>query len=233
MTKKDGGNKNGNTTPSYQIWRIGNLNDIQTDSVGGALIVGGGTDPEDGFAWLIANAKGGDYVTLRAFGDDAYNEWIMSISEQTGNPLNSVTTILFNDREASFAPEVIDLIKGAEAVFFAGGDQAYYIDYWVDSPVQTIIQNNLTRLSVGGTSAGTAILGNWIYGCMDDCSVTSERAMANPYYSCMANSNFVPAFLKIPYMEQILTDTHFVTRNRMGRLCTFLALDTPRREHAH
>jgi cyanophycinase len=107
----------------YVIWRIGAENDIKTSSSPGALLIGGGTDPIEGFSWQIGLANRGDYLILRASGDDAYNEWIMEISVAQSTPLNSVTTILCKNKNASFSSEVLDHIRNAEAIFFAGGDQ--------------------------------------------------------------------------------------------------------------
>ena len=104
-----------------------------------------------------------DFLVMRASGDDAYNPWIYNISLIIGAPLNSVTTILWNNADASADPNVLTMIQNAEAIFFAGGDQSQYVDYWPNTDVQKIIQSKLATVSVGGTSAGLAILGNWIY----------------------------------------------------------------------
>jgi len=71
----------------------------------------------------------------------------------------------------------------------------------------------------GGTSAGCAILGHNIYTGAT-CSVTSDEALADPYNRCMT---FAPMFLPFKYLSNIITDTHFVTRDRMGRSVTFVA----------
>ena len=208
---------------NYKIWTIGSTQDAKFDnSLPGVLLIGGGKDPLTGFSWQIKNCQGGDYVVLRASGDDAYNEWIMALSRGDGHPLNSVSTILFNNKDASADEEVLTMISNAECIFFAGGDQSQYIDYWVGTQVQSIIQAKLDKVTVGGTSAGLAILGNWIYQAKYG-SANSTYALENPYYVGLEAVNFVPAFLDIPFMKQILTDTHFVTRDRMGRMLTFVA----------
>jgi cyanophycinase-like exopeptidase len=55
------------------------------------------------------------------------------------------------------------IIRNAEAIFFAGGDQSDYTSLWPGTEVQSIIQGKLANVSVGGTSAGCAVEGNWIY----------------------------------------------------------------------
>lgn len=63
---------------------------------------------------------------LRASGDDAYNEWIYNISIGIDARLNSVRTVLFKNQKASLETEVLDILRNAEAVFFAGGKFIYY-----------------------------------------------------------------------------------------------------------
>jgi cyanophycinase len=165
---------------SYQTWCLGECKDITTVSTPGAVLMGGGTDTKEAFAWQISHANGGDFLVLRASGDDAYNEYIMEISIASGHPLNSVTTLLFNSASASAEQEVLDLVTNAEAIFFAGGDQSDYLKYWAGTEVQSIIQSKLSQITVGGTSAGLAILGNYVYS-GEKGSVVSEDALANPY----------------------------------------------------
>lgn len=163
------------------------------------------TDTDEAFIWQIKNANGGDFVVLRAAGDDAYNSYIYGLSIAASARLNSVTTILFNDGKASSDPDVLDLIRNAEAVFMAGGDQSKYLEYWVDTDVQKILQQKLANITIGGTSAGLAVQGNTVYT-GETGSVTSDEALDNPYdrYITLA-----PAFLNIPFLETVITDTHF------------------------
>lgn len=205
---------------SYDIWCVGKCDhDKVTSSQPGAVLMGGGQDTTEAFEWQINNANGGDFVILRASGDDAYNEWVFEISLLMDKPLNSVTTILFKKNSAVTESEVLTRIKNAEAIFFAGGDQSSYLSMWVGTEVQSIIQSKLGEVTVGGTSAGLAILGNWVYS-GEYGSAESEDAMLDPYERAIS---LEPAFLRIPFMDTIVTDTHFVTRDRMGRMLTFVA----------
>ena len=129
----------------------------------------------------------------------------MNMSVVSGARLNSVTTILFNNAKASAESEVLTILRGAEAIFLAGGDQSQYLDYWVGTEVQKILQDKLATTTIGGTSAGCMVLGNWIYSA-EEGSITSEDALANPYDKYIT---IVPGLLKIPYLETLLADTHF------------------------
>ena len=50
--------------------------------------------------------------------------------------------------------------------------------------------------------------------------INSATALKNPYNNKVALSR---NFLVLPNMGEIITDSHFVTHDRMGRLVTFLA----------
>lgn len=63
----------------------------------------------------------------------------------------------------------------------------------------------LGNVTVGGTSAGCMVLGNWVYSAQKG-SVTSDEALQNPYHRYIT---IEPAFLKIPFLETVITDTHF------------------------
>lgn len=205
----------------YQVWRLGNPKNVDVPSEGGVALIGGGADCDDAFKWMTSHTNGGDFVVLRASGDDAYNPYVMKMSIEAGVRINSVTTILFTLPLGANAPEVAEILENADGIFFAGGDQSNYIKWWTGTPVQSIIQKKvLNNVTIGGTSAGLAILGNYIFGCMTHETINSPLAMANPYDYKIT---LVPGFLQIPFLETIFTDSHFVTRDRMGRLLTFLA----------
>ena len=207
--------------PIFKTWRMGRKQNVDvTPTVGGVAMIGGGPDCDEAFQFMTGNSNGGDFVVLRASGDDAYNPYVLRMAVAAGKPLNSVTTILMLNRAASFDPEVIDILNNADGIFFAGGDQSVYLTQWMNTPVQKIVQEKMmNNVPIGGTSAGLAIQGQFIYTAEND-TVTSQQAMSNPYDP---HVTLAPPFLNIPFLETVFTDSHFVTRDRMGRLLTFLA----------
>jgi cyanophycinase len=204
----------------YQYFRIGNKNDIQTQPAAGTAMMGGGSDLDEAFRWLCQKGNGGDFLTLRASGTDAYNSYVNGLCQ-----LNSVATLVIPDRQAAQNPAVAEIIRQAEVVFIAGGDQANYIRDWKGTPVEDAINANVAAgKPIGGTSAGLAVLGEFVYGALadkpDDKALGSSDVLPNPYFERVT---LIRGFLKLPHLENLLTDSHFATRDRMGRTLGFLA----------
>jgi len=183
-------------------------------------MMGGGSDLDEAFKWLCQKANGGDFLILRAHGDDDYNSYVNGLCKT-----NSVATLIIPDRQAALNPAVADIIRQAETVFIAGGDQARYVNFWRGTPVQGALNDHVaSEKPIGGTSAGLAIEGEFSYSAMndpqDDSELQSKDALANPYIPRVA---VIRDFLKIPHLDQTITDSHFAKRDRMGRSLAFLA----------
>jgi cyanophycinase-like exopeptidase len=138
---------------------------------------------------------------------------------------NSVGTLIIPDRGAAEDPAVAEIIRKAEVVFIAGGDQANYIRGWKGTPVETALNEGIAAgKPIGGTSAGLAVEGEFVYGAMedkpDDKDLASADVLANPFFERVT---LVRDFLKIPHLENLITDSHFAKRDRMGRTLGFLA----------
>jgi cyanophycinase len=205
---------------SYKYFRLGNKEDIQTKPVAGIAMMGGGTDLDEAFRWLCDRGRGGDFLILRARGDDDYNSYVNGLCK-----VNSVATLIVPDRGAAEDPAVAEIIRKAEVVFIAGGDQANYIRGWKGTPVEGAINADIAEgKPIGGTSAGLAVLGEFVYGAMgdkeDDKDLASVQVLANPYFERVT---LVRDFLKVPHLEGLITDSHFAKRDRMGRTLGFLA----------
>src|SRR5262249_4494018 len=111
--------------PSYHYFRLGKPSDISTKTQPGYALMGGGKDLDEAFRWMCDRSGGGDFVVIRATGDDDYNPYINGLCK-----LNSVSTIVIPNKEAAQDPRVAEIIRQAEALFIAGGDQSNYIKYW-------------------------------------------------------------------------------------------------------
>ena len=204
----------------YQYFRVGSATDAHASPRAGYALMGGGTDLDEAFQWLCSRANGGDLLVLRATGTDAYNEYIQKLCH-----LNSVATLVIPNREAANDPFVKKKIRGASAIFISGGDQANYINFWTKTPVQTAINDAIARgIPIGGTSAGLAVLGEYVYSAQgdkpNDPDLDSKMALSDPFHPRVT---LVRGFLDIPVLKGVITDTHFAKRDRIGRLLVFLA----------
>jgi cyanophycinase len=200
---------------AYEYYVVGNPEDVIRPTSAGTLLMGGGTDVDAAFQWMIQKSGGGDFVVIRATGTDAYNPYIYDFGT-----VDSVETVIIKSRAGASDPFVLDKINNAEALFIAGGDQYDYVSYWKGTPVEDAIHNLIARdVPVGGTSAGLAILGEFLFSAANG-TVDSKTALGNPYGRRIALDR---DFLVVPNLGGVITDSHFVTRDRMGRLITFLA----------
>ncbi|HEX4309741.1 MAG TPA: cyanophycinase [Acidobacteriaceae bacterium] len=208
------------TASSYRYFRVGAPADVRVQSHAGYALMGGGTDLDEAFRWLCDHAGGGDLLVLRAAGTEAYDPYIRGLCH-----LNSVATLVIPDRAAAGDPFVASAIEKASALFIAGGDQARYINYWAGTPVEAALRDAVKRgIPIGGTSAGLAVLGQYIYSAQndkpDDKDLASDEALADPFYRQVV---IAPDLLGIPVLRGIITDSHFDTRKREGRLLVFMA----------
>jgi cyanophycinase-like exopeptidase len=201
----------------------GNAGDVVITMAGPAHdFGGGGTDIDAALQWIIDQVRGCtscstkvDVVILRSTGSNGYNDYIYAM-----NGVDSVETLVITRASDSNTAAVQDTVKKAEVVFFAGGDQCDYVKYFKGTLVETAVEDVYARGGgVGGTSAGLAIQGEFSY---DACtgSVLSSEALANPYHRYIS---FTYNFFNWANMGRTITDSHFVTRDRMGRTLAFVA----------
>lgn len=186
-------------------------------------LAGGGGDVAEAMQWLIDRVRGCDacaakvdVVVLRSSGADGYNDFIAKM-----RGVDSVESLVIKSREDADSPGVGETIRNAEVVFFAGGDQCNYVRYFKGTGVERAVERVHARGGgVGGTSAGLAILGEAVYDACPDVSAQSAAALRDPYNR---EISFTRDFFAWPALRGTITDTHFVERDRMGRLLVFLA----------
>ncbi|HEY1984186.1 MAG TPA: cyanophycinase [Terracidiphilus sp.] len=204
----------------YRYGRVGNAANFQASPRPGFDLMGGGKDLDEAFRFLCDRAGGGDFLILRATGSDDYNSYVQKLCR-----LNSVATLVIPRRAAAADPFVAQTIRHASALFISGGDQANYINFWMNTPVQSALNEAIRRgVPIGGTSAGLAVLGEYAYSAQGDKpdapNLDSKTAIEHPW---SPRITLVRGFLDIPILKGIVTDSHFAKRDRMGRLLVFLA----------
>lgn len=202
----------------YSYYSIGEINaPTPRKPEIGLMLMGGGGWVKDAFHWLVEKGGGGHFVILRASGaDDLQKELYQDIGGVT-----SVETIVFSDRKAASDPRVLAIVRRADGIFLAGGDQAKYVRFWKGTPLNKALDAHVrSGKPIGGSSAGLAILGGYSYGSLDGESLTSRKALGDPLGPGVT---LVRNFLHFPFLRNVITDSHFGKRARLGRLVVFVA----------
>ncbi|WP_404425317.1 cyanophycinase [Nibricoccus sp. IMCC34717] len=205
--------------PALEMWHSGAAVDTRVEAqavLPSLLLAGGGGDVDEAFRWFSKRCGGGDVVVLRVRGGDGYQDYLY---REIGG-FASVTTLALREASAASDPAVLQRVREAEGVFLAGGDQARYICDWLESPLGAVLQAHVDAgKPIGGTSAGLAVLGQFSFHALHD-TITSEEALANPNDCRVALGR---GLVQLPLMRGVLTDSHFMARERTGRLAVFLA----------
>ena len=201
--------------------------------------MGGGVDVPSAFTFMInemaACADGstgnpGNFVVVRAGGNPAYDSYI-----NKQGTVGAVITIVVPDRDSAIAvgdptnevgQQVQALLRTAGAIWLTGGDQGDYYNFWKGTAVEQLISNQVQQygIPIGGTSAGMMILSEYNY--IPDVAYSSSYALSNPtFMQKWLKRDFWSSKDKTPFylLSDTVTDSHFDTRDRMGRLVTFLA----------
>jgi cyanophycinase-like exopeptidase len=199
-----------------------------------AVLMGGGKDVSSAYSWMIdamrncdgsnnPSGKPANFVVLRAGGNPSYDSYISKLG-----PVASVITLVIPDKSSANDPALTNYIKNASALWLTGGDQGDYYNFWQGTLLEKLVANqvNTQHVPIGGTSAGMMILSQFVYTA-DPNSVTSTQALADPYLSgyVTLRSDFwadSPSGTPYPPLVNTITDSHFVARDRMGRLVAFL-----------
>lgn len=193
----------------------GNAANVERPTTGLIVMQGGGDDVDENFVQMGRHGGGGDFVVLRASGEDDYNELIYGSCA-----CDSVETLVITSREQAFDPFVLETVRNAEALWIAGGDQSNYVRHWQGTPLLDAINRHIAKPApIGGTSAGMAVLGEFVYSARGE-SLTSAVALADPF---APDITLERDFLEIPVLRGILTDQHLQERDRMGRTVTMMA----------
>lgn len=237
------------TTTSYSYYSIGDANyipSIPSPTYPSYVLMGGGPDVDEGFRWMIKRAgitpsTGGRVVVIRATGDGAYNPYIYYSGRRNSTSnliqdgwvggkylgVSSVETLVIPSRDAAGSEFVNKVLAGANAVWIAGGDQTDYFRYWKGTPLEGTLKGLLAKnIPIGGTSAGLAVMGGFDFTGANG-TVSSLQALGDPYNTYM---QFDPAplstsgsFLTPPVFGNMIMDSHLDSRDRMGRLITFVS----------
>ncbi|MDB9541502.1 Type 1 glutamine amidotransferase-like domain-containing protein [Anabaenopsis tanganyikae CS-531] len=188
------------------------------------ILGGGGPDVEEAIQWMIHQVRGStsystkvNVVVLRTSGSDDYNRLIYNMQG-----VKYVETLVISNRQDANKSEIIEKVKNADVIFFAGGDQCEYIRNWKNTKLEATIKSVYAKGGgIGGTSAGAMIQSDYVY---DACASSQEgietrEALEDPYRDITFTYNFFPW----SHLTGTIVDTHFDRRKRMGRIMAFIA----------
>lgn len=185
------------------------------------ILGGGGPDVDEAIQWMINQVRGSttkiNVVVLRTYGGDDYNRLIYNMQG-----VNLVETLIVSNRRDANRPDIIEKVRKASVIFFAGGDQCEYIRSWKNTKLEAAIESVYARGGgIGGTSAGAMIQSDFIY---DACASSEEGietrdALEDPYRDITFTYDFFPW----SHLRGTIIDTHFDRRKRMGRIMAFIA----------
>ncbi len=209
----------------YTSYFTGNSTNVVTTPEFGVCLMGGATENDNAMIWLLQKANGGDVVVLRSSGSNGYNNYLYS---ELGVTVNSVETLVITSVAGATNPYVLDKVSKAEMIWFAGGDQWNYLSYFKDNALEDLLNYhiNVKQAPIGGTSAGMAILGGRYFSAQNG-TITSSQAMNNPFHPNLTlggyDGNPGSTFLNVPFLTNVITDTHYDNPDRRGRHATFIA----------
>lgn len=202
----------------YRRFFVGNRTISTPDRVTpGLLLMGGGDRNVEALRWFLKKSGSGHVVALSG----SYTTEVANELYHEAGGVASVETFVFRNRKASSDARILASLAKADGIFIAGGDQARYVRFWKGTPVAAALDAHVRAgKPLAGTSAGLAILGEYLYGAMDGGSITSPQALADPLGAAVTIEQ---DFLHLERLRGVITDSHFTERDRLGRLFAFVA----------
>lgn len=195
-----------------------------------AVLMGGGLDVKEAFRWMIERmadcgsgltGRPGNLLVIRAGGNPAYDSFIYKLGK-----LAAVQTVVVPTVDAANSTELEGYIRKAGAIWFTGGDQGDYYNFWKGTLLERVLSDHVRTygIPVGGTSAGMMILSQYAYIAYPS-TITSAEALADPFKpdAVTIKRDFWTYGTPFEPLSGTVTDSHFDARDRMGRLLTFLA----------
>jgi len=182
------------------------------------MLHGGGAEDDELYGRFVAAAGYGHLVTLGAVEEpEQYPDLLFWDGYFVELGATSAETINTESAADAAAQGVADALAAADGIYIRGGDQSRYLEQWTGTPLHDGLLDAWDRGAViGGSSAGCAILGERIYDARIG-GVAAWEALLDPFDPTIT---FTDGFL--PALPQVITDTHFTERGRIGRLAVFL-----------
>lgn len=186
------------------------------DERGWIVPIGGAEEKENDPAILkrfvrLCGGKEADLVVIpTASRMDDTGERYEKIFDEIG--VKRVKALNFREREDGSKDKWLERIERASGVFFTGGDQLRLSTILGGTPAAMLIRKrNAAGMTVGGTSAGAAIL--------------SEHMIAFGTEGSAPRADSVRLAPGLGLTNRFIIDQHFRQRDRLGRLVAALAFN--------
>lgn len=185
---------------------------------GSFLLVGGGSDGQGGwsdgpFGWFVAETDSGIIIDIDTDTGPGYASQFKSLGADPASE-----TMIISTRSQANDSSIYKKLIFAKGIFMHGGDQWPYIETWKGTLVEEALHYVFEKGgALGGTSAGLAVLGEIVFDAQNGSAYPDDTAY-NPYDS---DIHFTDDFLDV--LPGVLTDSHFHSRIRIGRLVPMMA----------
>jgi cyanophycinase-like exopeptidase len=185
---------------------------------GALLLVGGGTEDygdwsDAPYGWAVEQADSGRVLIV---GSGSASTWLPDYFKALG--ASHARNLAIPNAATANASWLADTVATYDLVFFQGGDQWDYIEAFRSSAFAAAIADHWSNgKALGGTSAGCAILGGWMFSAAFG-TVYPDEVLEDPFNVYMA---FEPGLWS--FWADWIFDTHYTERGRQGRLPGFSA----------
>ncbi len=166
------------------------------------------------FGWMVEHSQRGPVVILGAYplADDERIELFKSLG------CDQVRSLAIT-RENANDDDIVDSVRRSRLVFLRGGDQWNYVSAWSGTRTRDAIREVFDKGGVvAGTSAGCAVLGEFVFDAHHG-SLTSQEALTDASHE---NITLTHDFLG--FAPGVLFDTHFSERARLARAVVMAAV---------
>lgn len=188
---------------------------------GSIMLVGGGAESDASYAWSntpyqwAVDQSTNKKVAVISYDHSGSDDWIPNYFESLG--ATEATNIEIASRSDADLMATYDLLMEYDVLFFKGGDQSIYYEYYKNTKVTDAITDKFNEDGViAGTSAGLAVLSDVIFSA-EGGAVYPDQVLANLNDEDITLRN---DFVSI--LSGTLADSHFIERGRFGRLLGFL-----------
>ncbi len=190
---------------------------------GALYIIGGGKRPVSMIDEMIdiAGLKNGGYlIVLPMASEEPDSASYYSIKQFTNRGITNAFAINFTQSDTA-SIEKLDLLRKANLIYIAGGDQNLFMSVVKNNPIQNaIIDAYQNGAVIAGTSAGAAV--------MSKKMITGNQLKypSDSEYRCI-HSNNIEIKEGLGLLSNSIVDQHFIRRERLNRLIS-VALENPK-----